>query len=53
MEVGQIAVSCALDVAEAGPWTLEDIGGRMNITRERTRQVAEQALGKIRSSLED
>jgi len=52
LEVSQIAVSCALDVAEAGPWTLEDIGGRMNITRERTRQVAEQALGKIRDNLE-
>ena len=52
LEVNQIAVSCALDVAEAGPWTLEDIGGRLNITRERARQLAEQALGKIRDGLE-
>lgn len=51
LEVSQIAVSCALDVAEAGPWTLEDIGGRLNITRERARQLAEQALGKIRDGL--
>ena len=52
LEVNQIAVSCALDVAEAGPWTLEEIGGRLNITRERARQLAEQALGKIRVGLE-
>ena len=53
LEVSQCAVSCALDVAEAGPWTLEDIGSRLNITRERARQLAEQALGKIRSGLEE
>ncbi|MFH1530108.1 MAG: sigma factor-like helix-turn-helix DNA-binding protein [Pseudomonadota bacterium] len=51
--VSQIAVSCALDVAEAGPWTLEEIGGRLNITRERARQLAEQALAKIRVGLEE
>ncbi len=49
--VNQIAVSCALDVAEAGPWTLEEIGGRLNITRERARQLTEQALAKIREGL--
>ena len=53
LEVGQIAVSCALDVAEAGPWTLEEIGGRLNVTRERARQLAEQALKKIRVGLSD
>ena len=53
LEVGQIAVSCALDMAEAGPWTLEEIGGCLNVTRERARQLAEQALSKIRDGLAD
>jgi len=53
LEVCQIAVSCALDMAEAGPWTLEEIGGRLNVTRERARQLAEQALGKIRDGLDE
>ncbi len=52
-EVGQIAVSCALDMAEAGPWTLEEIGGRLNVTRERARQLTDQALRKIKEGLDE
>ena len=31
------------------PLTLEQIGGLMNLTRERVRQLKERALGKLRS----
>ncbi len=39
--------SCALDVADAGGATLEEVAGHMNITRERVRQVAVRALAQI------
>jgi RNA polymerase primary sigma factor len=31
------------------PLTLEEIGGLMNLTRERVRQLKERALGKLRA----
>jgi hypothetical protein len=39
--------SCSLDVAERGPWTLDEIGKIFNITRERIRQIEAKALRKI------
>ncbi len=38
--------SCALDVADAGPHTLQEVGEIMNITRERIRQLEVIACGK-------
>lgn len=42
--------TCALDVAERGEMTLEDIGGLLNVTRERIRQMEEKLLAKMRRS---
>jgi hypothetical protein len=39
--------SCALDVADRGGTTLEDVGAIMNLTRERIRQVEVKALAKL------
>ncbi len=40
--------SCALDVAEQGGSTLEDVASTMNISRERIRQIEAMALEKMR-----
>lgn len=39
--------TCALDVAEEGPQTLEDVGRMLHLTRERVRQIEAVALRKI------
>jgi hypothetical protein len=46
LEPGQMPAnqSCALDLAERGPMTLEDIATVTNLTRERIRQVELKAL---------
>jgi RNA polymerase primary sigma factor len=33
--------------------TLEEIGGRLGVTRERIRQIQEQALRKLRAKMEE
>jgi hypothetical protein len=45
--------SCALDVADRGGATLEEIGDVMGITRERTRQLEEIAVARLRSRSDD
>lgn len=40
--------SCALDLAEAGPLTLQEVGNAMGVSRERVRQLEEMAIAKIR-----
>lgn len=40
--------SCALDVADRGGATLEDIAAVFGVTRERVRQIEERALARIR-----
>ena len=47
LEVWEMAESCALDVADRGGTTLEDVGAIMNLTRERIRQVEVKALAKL------
>ena len=47
LEVWEMRETCALDVAERDGVTLEDVGGLMNLTRERIRQVEVQALSKL------
>jgi hypothetical protein len=42
--------TCALDVADEGGVTLEEIGAMMHLTRERIRQVEDIALRKIRKA---
>jgi hypothetical protein len=47
-EIWEIEETCALDIAERGGITLEEIGELMNLTRERVRQLENDALHKVR-----
>ncbi len=47
LDVWEMTESCALDVADRGGTTLEDVGAIMNLTRERIRQVEVKALAKL------
>lgn len=49
LEVDELAETCALDVADRGPHTLEDVGDLLNITRERARQIEAIALDHLRA----
>lgn len=44
----EIGPTCALDIADQGGATLDEVGGLMNVCRERVRQIEEGALKKIR-----
>lgn len=50
LEPWELQETCALDVAERGGITLEEVGEIMNLTRERIRQVEVRGLRKIRSA---
>jgi hypothetical protein len=52
-EVWELADTCALDVADRGGITLEEVGTIMNLTRERIRQVETRGLLKLRAETED
>jgi len=52
-EVWELADTCALDVADRGGITLEEVGSIMNLTRERIRQVETRGLLKLRAIAED
>jgi hypothetical protein len=47
VEPDDLAESCALDVAERGAITLEEVGLVTNLTRERVRQVETRGLLKL------
>ena len=47
LEVWEMNESCALDLADRGGTTLEDVGAIMNLTRERIRQLEVKALAKL------
>ena len=47
VEVWEMGETCALDVADRGGITLEEVGEIMNLTRERVRQVETAGLGKL------
>jgi hypothetical protein len=47
LEPWELAHTCALEVAEAGPRTLEQVGEITNLTRERVRQVEYVGLAKL------
>jgi hypothetical protein len=52
-EIWELAHTCALDVADQGGITLEEVGDIMNLTRERVRQVEALGLSKLRAATED
>jgi Sigma-70, region 4 len=52
-EIWELAETCALDVADRGGITLEEVGTIMNLTRERIRQVETRGLLKLRAIAED
>src|SRR5215470_3810296 len=51
-EIWELEHTCALDVAEKGGITLEEVGAIMNLTRERIRQVETRGLMKLREAVE-
>jgi len=52
-ELWEIADTCALDVADRGGITLEEVGAIMNLTRERVRQLETRGLTKLRVIADD
>jgi Sigma-70, region 4 len=52
-EVWELEETCALDVADRGGITLEEVGAIMNLTRERIRQVESRGLYKLRVATSD
>jgi hypothetical protein len=52
LEIWELAETCALDVADKGGITLEEVGAIMNLTRERIRQVETRGLLKLREAAE-
>ena len=51
LEVWELPESCALDVAEEGGVTLDEVGQRLNVTRERARQLQVKAIQKLKHQL--
>ena len=52
-EVWELEETCALDVAESGGITLEEVGNLLGLTRERIRQIESDALRVIRGAIDD
>jgi hypothetical protein len=48
LEVWEMEQTCALDVADRGGITLEEVGEILNLTRERIRQVEVRGLSKMK-----
>ena len=53
LEVGDLPETCALDVADRGGQTLEEVAELTNRTRERVRQVEQRALAVLGAILSD
>ena len=49
LEVWELPETCALDIADRGGITLEEVGEIMNLTRERIRQLETRSLAKIKT----
>jgi len=48
-EAWDLPETCALDIADRGGITLEEVGEIMNLTRERIRQLETRALKKLKA----
>ena len=53
LEVWEMSETCALDVADRGGITLEDVGTLLNLTRERIRQLECSGIDKLKHILGD
>ena len=53
LEVWEMEETCALDVADRGGITLEEVGEILNLTRERIRQVEVKGLQKLRATSQE
>ncbi|MBU6161975.1 MAG: DNA-binding protein, partial [Myxococcales bacterium] len=53
LEVWEMPETCALDVADRGGITLEEVGEILNLTRERIRQVEVHGLEKLQLEYKD
>lgn len=49
LEVWELPETCALDIADRGGITLEEVGDIMNLTRERIRQLETRGLAKLKA----
>lgn len=47
----EMIVSCALDVTRHGPQTIESVGEKMNVTRERARQMEAKVVFRLQHDL--
>lgn len=50
LEPDELAESCALDVADRGGATLEEVGRFLNVTRARIGQIETRALAKLNAN---
>lgn len=51
LEPDEMIASCALDMAEDGPRTLDQVASLMGMSKERARQIEASALAKLRVAL--
>ena len=49
LDIDEIPETCALDIADRGGITLEEVGEIMNLTRERIRQIETRGLNRLAS----
>src|SRR5262249_30552820 len=50
LEIWEMPETCALDIADRGGTTLEEVGDIVNFTRERIRQVEALGLSKLKAA---
>jgi hypothetical protein len=50
LEIWEMPETCALDIADRGGTTLEEVGEIVNLTRERIRQVEALGLAKLKAA---
>lgn len=49
-DITELRDTCALDLADRGGMTLEEVAGALNVTRERARQIEVMAFEKLRAA---